>query len=179
MSSSKKPAWREHVESIVLGVALALVIRAFIIQAYKIPSGSMRPTLMEGDRILVNKFIYRFREPARGDILVFRYPEDRKRDFIKRLTGLAGDVVAIRAGHLVINDQPVTAPPFDRVPYVNRGDLGDERATVTVPPGMYFMLGDNSSSSRDSRYWGFVPRDDVIGKALVIFWPPRRWKVIR
>ena len=177
--SRKKSAWRENLESIVLGIALALVIRAFVIQAYKIPSGSMRPTLMEGDRILVNKFIYRFREPQRGDIIVFRYPEDRKREFIKRLIGRSGEAVGIRAGRVLINGQPLETPPFSAFAYENHGDLADSNATVTVPPGMYFVLGDNSGSSRDSRFWGFVPKDDVLGKALFIFWPIKRWRVIR
>ena len=176
---TKKSAWRENLESIILGIALALVIRTFIIQAYKIPSGSMRPTLMEGDRILVNKFIYRFREPQRGDIIVFRYPENRKREFIKRLIGRSGETVGIRAGRVLINGQPLEALPFGSFSYENHGDLANPAATVTVPPGMCFVLGDNSASSRDSRFWGFVPKDDVLGKALVVFWPVKRWRVIR
>ena len=175
----EKSAWRENVESIVLGIALALVIRTFIIQAYKIPSGSMRPTLMEGDRILVSKFTYRFQAPQPGDVIVFRYPEDRKREFIKRLVAHGGDAVSIRDGHIVINGRVADEAPFNRVAYVNRGSLAAPEDTVTVPPEMYFVLGDNSSSSRDSRFWGFVPKDDLIGKALVIFWPLNRWRVIR
>ena len=169
----------ENLKSILLGVALALVIRTFIIQAYKIPSGSMRPTLMEGDRLLVSKFLYRFREPQRGDIIVIRYPEDRKREFIKRLVGSPGDVIGIRGGRILVNGRALDGPPFNAFEYSNRGALGDPNATVTVPPHMLFVLGDNSSSSRDSRFWGFVPRKDVIGKALLIFWPFTRWRVLR
>ena len=169
----------ENIKSILLGVALALVIRTFIIQAYKIPSGSMRPTLIEGDRILVNKYVYRFREPGPGEVIVFRYPEDRKREFIKRLIGRGGDAVAIRDHMLLLNGHVMDHPPFSRHQYVNVGSLADPNAAITVPADMYFVLGDNSMSSRDSRYWGFVPKKDLIGKALVIFWPPNRWRVIR
>ena len=177
--AAKKPVWREHLESIVLGVALALIIRAFIIQAYKIPSGSMRPTLIEGDRLMVNKFLYRFRPPRRGDIIVFKYPEERKREFIKRLIGVSGDVISIREGRVIVNGEILDGPPFDVIAYANRGSLEDPQASITVPPAMYFVLGDNSTSSRDSRFWGFVPKEDVIGKALVIFWPIQRWRVVR
>ena len=95
--------WRENIESLVWAIALALIIRTFVMAPFKIPSGSMHPTLIEGDRILVNKFIYHFRPPRRGDIVVFRYPEDQKRPFIKRLVGLGGDAVELRDGHLVVN----------------------------------------------------------------------------
>ena len=183
-----QPLWRawfgsllssENIKSIVLGVAIALVIRTFIVQVYKIPSGSMRPTLMEGDRIIVSKFTYRFREPQPGEVIIFRYPEDRKREFIKRLIGRGGDTIAIRNERLVVNDRVREDAPFKAFQYLNRGTLTDPQTVITVPPGMYFVLGDNSASSRDSRYWGFVPKNDLVGKALVIFWPLHRWKVIR
>ncbi len=176
---ARKPAWREHLESILLGVALALVIRAFVIQAYKIPSGSMQPTLLAGDRILVNKFIYRFRAPQRGDVIVFRYPEEPKREFIKRLAAVGGETVALHSGQLVVNGEVIAMPPFDRVTYENRGQLSSPDMALAVPPETYFVLGDNSTSSRDSRYWGFVPKKYLIGKALVIFWPIKRWQVVK
>ncbi len=171
--------WRENLESLLWAVALALVIRTFIIAPFKIPSGSMRQTLIEGDRILVNKFIYRFREPQRGDIIVFRYPEDPKRPFIKRLVGLGGDEVEIRDRRIWVNDEPLDGSGiFQSNQYYNQGKYGREGEGVEVPKDAYFVLGDNSASSHDSRFWGFVPRKLVIGRALCIFWPLKRWRVL-
>lgn len=174
------PAWQENIESFVWAVTLALLIRTFIVAPFKIPSGSMRPTLIEGDRILVNKFIYRFRQPQRGEIIVFRYPYDLKRPFIKRLAAVGGDTVEIRDPHLVINGTPADDNPvFDGRPYYNQGSFGQEHQVITVPEGTYYVLGDNSGSSHDSRFWGFVPKRLVIGRAIGIFWPPNRWRLLR
>ncbi len=180
---SERPVsvWRENLESLVWAVALALVIRTFIIAPFKIPSGSMRTTLIEGDRILVNKFIYRFREPRRGDIIVFRYPEDPKRPFIKRLAAIGGDTVEIRDGKLFINGQaPEGASILNTVHYYNCNQcaFGQEGQVVHVPSGQFYVLGDNSASSHDSRFWGFVPRKLVIGQAMCIFWPLTRWRAL-
>lgn len=171
--------WRENIESMLWAVALAVVIRTFIIAPFKIPSGSMRPTLLEGDRILVTKFTYRFSSPQRGDIVVFRFPEDPKRPFIKRLVGLGGDYVEIQDGHLVVNGQPVTEPAFQGRAYYNQGPYGQANHVIDVPPDSYFVLGDNSASSHDSRFWGFVPKRFLIGKAICIFWPPKRLRTLR
>ena len=172
--------WRENIESLLWAVGLALLIRTFIVAPYKIPSGSMHPTLLEGDRILVNKFLYRFHPPRRGDIIVFRYPEDPKRPFIKRLVGLGADAVEIREGHLIVNGQPLTQPPlFAANRYTNQGIYGGEGQVIHVPEGAFYVLGDNSSHSHDSRMWGFVPRRLLIGKAICIFWPLTRWRVLR
>lgn len=183
---------REYVESIVVAVILALAIRTFVVQAFKIPTGSMRPTLVEGDRILVNKFLYgaqipwtpwhlpAVRPPQRGDIIVFRSPDDDHRDFIKRLVAVEGDTVEIKEFQLWVNGRPVADPPiFRERSYYNRGDYGKTGLAVRVPGGHYFVLGDNSSSSRDSRYWGFLPSDHLVGKAMVIYWPPQRIRVLR
>lgn len=166
-------------ESVVWAVALALLIRTFIVAPFKIPSGSMHPTLIEGDRILVNKFLYRFREPARGDIIVFRYPENPKRPFIKRLAAIGNDRVEIRDGHVLVNDQPATPPVMQDLSYYNQGEFGQADAPTQVPEGTYYVLGDNSSSSHDSRFWGFVPKRFLIGKAMCIFWPPKRIRVLQ
>jgi len=178
-STPAKSALRENVESILWAVALALFIRTFIIAPFKIPSGSMRPTLIEGDRILVSKFTYRFREPQRGEIIVFRYPENPKRPFIKRLIAVGGDDAQIQNGHLLINGQQLQTPVSDRIYYSNQGEFGQPGVSVHVPEAMYYVLGDNSSSSHDSRFWGFVPKRFIIGKALCIFWPPTRIRVLR
>ncbi len=166
--------------SIVVAVTIAVVIRVFFLGVFKIPSGSMRETLLEGDRIIVNKLIYRFHEPQTGDVIVFKYPEDPKRDFIKRLVGRPGDRVAIREGKVYINGQALARPEiFQRNPYYNMGAFGAEGAEIDVPQDAYFVLGDNSMSSRDSRYWGFVPRRFLVGKAVLIFWPPYRCHRVR
>jgi len=182
---------REWVESIVVAFLLAMVIRAFVVQAFKIPTGSMRPTLMEGDLILVNKFIYgakapfinfRFpalRQPKRGDVVVFIYPENPKRDFVKRLIATEGETVEIKNGTIYINDRPLLDATFSQRYYYNRGDFGAENQKITVPKDNYFVLGDNSASSQDSRYWGFVPKKNMLGNAIVIYWPPQRIRMVK
>ncbi|MBI4597984.1 MAG: signal peptidase I [Candidatus Omnitrophica bacterium] len=178
-SSPSKSALRENIESLLWAVALALIIRTFIMAPFKIPSGSMRLTLIEGDRILVNKFIYRFQPPQHGDIIVFRFPEERKRSFIKRLVATGGETVEIRDGKVLVNGQPLDgAGIFHKNYYYNRGPYGAEHALITVPQDCYFVLGDNSSASLDSRFWGFVPRKLVIGRAMCIFWPLPRWRIL-
>ena len=186
----KKSIVREWVESIVIAFILAMIIRTFIVQAFKIPSGSMRPTLLEGDRIMVNKFIYgpkipftdlRFpglREPQRGDVVVFIYPGDPHRDFIKRLIAQEGEVVEIKNGKIFINGQALDNPRFARY-YSNRGSYGKEGNEVVIPLGSFYVLGDNSASSQDSRFWGFVPNKYLLGKAFLIYWPLHRIRIIR
>ncbi|MFH1414316.1 MAG: signal peptidase I [Candidatus Omnitrophota bacterium] len=191
MSIKKKSVIREWVESIVIAFILAMIVRTFVVQAFKIPTGSMRPTLLEGDIILVNKFIYgakvpftglrlpALRDPGRGDVIVFIYPQDRKKDFIKRLIGLPGETVEIKNGSIFINGKPSLESIFGTTFYYNYGGFGREGNKVTVPDDSYFVLGDNSASSKDSRYWGFVPREDILGRALVIYWPPKRIRMIQ
>jgi len=192
MKTKNKSVLREWIEAALVAAFLAFcVIRPFIIQAFKIPTGSMRPTLLEGDLILVNKFIYgakipfthlrlpQVREIKRGDVVVFIYPEDKKKDFIKRMVGLPGDSIEIKSGTIYVNDQPLSEPVFNQRYYYNRGDFGQEDQKLTVPQNSYFVLGDNSGSSKDSRYWGFVPKDNILGQAMVIYWPPQRIRVIK
>ncbi len=186
-----KSVLREWIESILIALVLALFVRAFIIQAFKIPTGSMRPTLLEGDIILVNKFIYgarvpftklrlpKVREPKRGDVIVFIYPDNPKKDYIKRLIGLPGDIVEIKNGSIYINGNLLVEPLFSQRYYYNRGDFGKEGEKIKVPQNCFFVLGDNSISSQDSRYWGFVPRENILGKALVIYWPFIRIRLIK
>lgn len=191
MSTRKKSVWRDWIESIIVAFLLAMVIRAFVVQAFKIPTGSMRMTLIEGDLILVNKFIYGarvpftnwrlpvVREPKRGDVVVFIYPEDKKKDFIKRLVGLPGETIEIKGGSIYVNDKPATEQIFNQIYYYNRGEFASDGQKVVVPKDSYFVLGDNSTSSKDSRYWGFVPKDDLLGKAIIIYWPVQRIRIIR
>lgn len=190
--SAKKKSWvRDWAESIIIAFILAMVIRTFVVQAFKIPTGSMRPTLLEGDIIMVNKFLYgakipftdlrlpKIRQPKRGDVIVFIYPENPKKDFIKRLVALPGEIVEIKNGTIYINDQPLIDSLFSQRYYYNRGDFAEEGHKITVPKDSYFVLGDNSVSSQDSRFWGFVPAKNILGEAILIYWPPQRIRIIR
>jgi signal peptidase I len=183
---------REWAESIIIALVLAMVIRTFIIQAFKIPSGSMIPTFNIGDRIFVNKFLYgakipftdirlpAVRQPKRGDIIVFVSPEDHKKDFVKRLIAAEGEKAQIKDGKIYIDGVAVTDPASIRsVYYYNTGSYGSENGPMVVPKDSYYCLGDNSASSRDSRYWGYVPKKNLIGKAVFIYWPLHRMKVIK
>jgi len=191
MKPRTKAIIKEWVESIVIAFILAMLIRTFVVQAFKIPTGSMRPTLLEGDIIMVNKFLYgakvpftdlrlpKVREPNRGDVVVFIYPDDTKKDFIKRLIAFGGETVEIKDGTVYINDKPLTSPIFNQRYYYNRGDFAAENGKIIVPADTYFVLGDNSASSHDSRYWGFVPKKNLLGEAILIYWPPQRIRIIK
>ncbi len=190
-NQKQKSNLQEWIESIVVAVLLAVVIRAFVIQAFKIPTGSMRMTLLEGDRILVDKWAYGPKipltdkrlpglgKPKRGDVVVFMYPEDTKRDFIKRLIAFGGESVEIKDGDIFVDGKEILDEPIKSIYYYNRGDYGQEGEAITVPENFYFVLGDNSASSRDSRYWGFVPEEYLIGRADVIYWPVMRMRMIK
>ncbi|NJC88706.1 MAG: signal peptidase I [Desulfuromonas sp.] len=200
--SGHKSAVRDWTEALLVAAILALIIRTFVVQAFKIPSGSMEDTLLIGDHLLVNKFIYgmqipgidgRFltiREPQRGDIVVFEFPEDRgqsfwkRRDFIKRLIGLPGDTVEIRNKQVFVNGQPFRlpeevhkdatlfegvsdcdAPAFPRAQWCR-----DTMPPIKVPAGRYFMMGDNRDRSYASRFWGFVSNEELKGLAFITYW---------
>lgn len=191
MSIKKKPAWRDWTESLIFAFITAMIVRTFFFQAFKIPTGSMRTTLMEGDLILVNKLIYgakipltnlhtpKLRDPQQGDVVVFIYPQDRRKYFIKRMVAKGGDKVEIKNGTIYVNDIPLVEPVFNKNYYYNRGEYGAEGKTIIVPADSYFVLGDNSASSQDSRYWGFVPKDNMAGEGVLIYWPPNRIRMIR
>jgi signal peptidase I len=187
----RKSTAREYFESIVIAVILALFIRTFVVQAFKIPTGSMEQNLLIGDHLLVNKFVYaptatpieRAVLPVgalqRGNVVVFKYPEEPERDFIKRVIGLPGDTVELRAKKVYINGKPLDEPyvHFLQPPggmsefhEVTSYDVRERYGPVTVPPNQYFVMGDNRDNSQDSRYWGFLPRENIKGKALVIYW---------
>ena len=219
MSQHKKPksAIREWVESILIALILAVVIRSYFIQPFKIPSGSIRMTLIEGDHLFVDKLTYGpqvlppmfwdiglqegnpmlslrcpesllpwtkkrlpgFRKPQRGDVIVFVYPVDPTKDFIKRLIAVGGETVEIKDGTIYINGKEITDPRIKRTYYYNRGDYGAVGQVVHVPPGYVFVMGDNSGSSYDSRYWGFVPQENIVGRADIIFWPLGRIRILQ
>lgn len=200
----------EWTKTIIYAIALALFIRAFFLQTFKIPTGSMEPTLRgamnygHGDKIIVLKFIYGLRipftdqrilpfaEPKRGDVVVFETKGieglDQRKDFIKRVIAVSGDRVRIvpdnpywnpavnplmeGGGHIYVNGELLQEPKISSRTYYPAGPYGEEE--VVVPKDMYFMLGDNSLNSRDSRFWGFVPSQNILGKAVAIYWPPTR-----
>ena len=177
-----KSSLRENIEAIVVAVILAMFIRTFVIQAFKIPSGSMKDTLLIGDHILVNKFIYGIKvpfsgttlipvtQPDRGDIVVFKYPVDPSKDFIKRVIGIAGDKIEIKNKQVYVNNKPLVQ---DFAIYTDsRIESGqrDNMAAITVPENSIFMMGDNRDNSADSRFWGYVDLKAVKGKAFIIYW---------
>jgi signal peptidase I len=189
----KKSALRENIEAILWAVALALLIRTFIIEPYKIPTGSMEPTLhgdtKSGDKILANKFIYFFKKPERGDIIIFRTKgiegiDPKKKDFVKRLVGLPGETLEIKNGRVYINEKELKEPAvFKKIDYEGvilgypgMKSYGTTGNPVKIPLDCYFFLGDNSKNSNDSRFWGLVPKKNIKGKAMVIYWPPARWR---
>lgn len=173
-ASVGKSVLREYAEALIVAVLLALVIRTFVVQAFKIPSGSMLPTLQIGDHILVNKFIYAFRPIQRGDIIVFKFPQDETRDFIKRVIGLPGDTLEIRGKRILINGIPLQEPyaVYSDGPFARGGDR-DQLGPLVIPPGQLFMMGDNRDHSMDSRVWGFLDARKIKGKAFIVYFSIR------
>ncbi len=182
--SKTKSVTREYIEALAVAIVLALFIRTFVVQAFKIPSGSMLPTLQIGDHILVNKLSYglwvpgldarlfAFSEPSRGDVVVFIYPVDPTKDFIKRVVAVGGDVLQIRNKQVYVNGKAVVDPHA----YFADGEDGrqssprDNFGPVTVPAHHIFVMGDNRDRSYDSRFWGFVDLSAVKGRAFLIYW---------
>jgi len=194
MNERVKREIKEWVDALSVAAVLAIVLMTFILQAFKIPSGSMIPTFEVGDRIFVDKFLYSARipfislrlpipslkQPKRGDIIVFVSPDDPRKDFVKRLIAVGGETVQIRDGRIYIDGKAVESPSSIRsVYYYNGGVYGKEGSGVKVPQDCYYALGDNSANSRDSRFWGFVPKKNLIGKVMFRYWPLYRMKVIR
>jgi signal peptidase I len=180
----RKKIIKEYLEPIAIAILIALFIRTFVVQAFKIPSSSMEPTLQVGDHLLVNKFIYgikfpfietkyfQFKKPQRGDIIVFVYPKDRSKDFIKRVIGTEGEKVQIVHNKIYINNQLIDDPwgRYDeRAPSTKYLQPMERFGPVTVPVNSVFVLGDNRDNSQDSRFWGFVNVNEVKGKALIIY----------
>lgn len=154
---------------VLIAFSLAWLIKSFVMQPFYIPSASMEPTLVPHDHVLVNKFIYRFQDPRRGDIMVFEYPLDPNKDYIKRLVGVPGDRIKVVGGVVYRNGEKLKEPYL-----ANPGDSSDFPAgggQIVVPKNKYFMMGDNRGNSADSRMWGFLPKKNVVGKAFVIYFP--------
>jgi signal peptidase I len=192
----KKSVAREYFESLVIAVILALFVRTWVFQAFQIPTGSMEKNLLIGDHLIVNKMVFAptltglerailpDREIRRGDVIVFKYPVDPNRDFVKRVIGLPGDRLELHRKRVYINGQPIddpwaqylTPPSTDGPPQL--GNKAEEYGPVTVPMDQYFMMGDNRDNSEDSRYWGFMPKSYVKGKALFIYFSLEEGKPI-
>ncbi len=181
----KKSVIREYVEAILIALLLALFIRTFVVQAFKIPSGSMLPTLQIGDHILVSKFSYAlknpftdtalisFSEPERGDIIVFKYPIKEDVDYIKRIIGIAGDRLEIREKEVFVNGELFKVPQaihLDNTIIPAAQSPRDNYGPITVPADAVFVMGDNRDNSHDSRFWGFVNHKAIRGKAFIIYW---------
>jgi signal peptidase I len=187
-SSFRKSTIREYAESIVIAVILALFVRTWVVQAFKIPTGSMENNLLIGDHLLVNKFVFGptassidrallpIRDVRRGDVIVFKYPDEPERDFIKRVIGLPGETVELRAKKVYIDGQPLDEPyvhfllPASEAQEITSFDVRERYGPVKVPDSQYFVMGDNRDNSQDSRYWGFLPAHYVKGRALMIYW---------
>jgi|SRR5436190_10729419 len=186
----KKSTFREYYEALLIAVIFVNFARIFAFQAFKIPTGSMEDNLKIGDHIIVNKFIYgpatagwkrvfALRDPKRGDIIVFRYPLQPDTDFVKRVIGMPGDTIEIKDKIVYVNGKATVEPYVIHVdptifpkqpslpePYHSRDQFGP----ITVPDGQYFAMGDNRDRSSDSRYWGFVPRGMIKGRAFMVYW---------
>lgn len=190
-TTTPKSTIREYTEAIIIALVLAFFIRTFVIQAFKIPSGSMLPTLLIGDHLLVNKFIYGIKvpftgtvlvpinSPERNDVIVFRYPQDPKLDYIKRVIAIGGDTIESRDKVLYMNGKPFDDKYGVRMDNsVADGTLSprDNFGPIVVPEGKVFVMGDNRDNSYDSRFWGFVDQKAILGKALIIYWS---WDVER
>jgi signal peptidase I len=193
----QKSIWREWGEAFVVALALAVFVRTFFFQIYQIPTSSMVPTLMPGDKIFANRIVYGpaipftslhlpvFKNPNRLDVVVFVPPEEKtkpwlgRKQFIKRLIGLPGERVLIKDGSIYINGKEIINPRISWIKYSNVGKYGQEGKEIVVPEGKYFFLGDNTDNSQDSRFWGYADRSDIMGKAIFIWWPPKRISVIK
>ena len=183
--------WEEWIKPILIAAVLAMFIRTFIVQPFKIPSGSMYPTLMSGDRIFVSKFIYgakipftdirmpAVRGPRTGDLVVFLSPVEKKKYLVKRFIAGGGQEVEIKGGAVFIDAKKIQGPPMSNFYYGDRGIYGTEGKAVRVPEKCFFVLGDTSANSMDSRFWGFVPDKNLVGKAFVIHWPISRMRLLR
>jgi signal peptidase I len=181
--NKKKKFLKDYLEPILVAVLIALLIRAFVVQAFKIPSGSMEPTLLVGDYLLVNKFIYglripytdikvfQYKKPQRGDIIVFIYPKDPTKDFIKRVIGTEGEKVQIVRHQIYINDRVIDDPwgHFQISQQLGYFPMIDNFGPIVVPHHALFVLGDNRDNSQDSRFWGYVDLNAVLGKAFIIY----------
>ena len=176
---AKTISWtRETLETVVIALLLAFVIRTFVVQTFWIPSGSMQPNLTINDRIMAYKLFYGINQVKRGNVIVFKFPLNPKQDFVKRVIGLPGDKIEVRDKQVYVNGNKLEEPYVVHRDGWNTGVPRDQYEPVTVPPDSLFVLGDNRDSSEDSRYWGFVPAKNIVGRAFLVYWPPWRVRII-
>lgn len=168
----KDRLWKDILESVVLAVILAAVIRILLFEPFYIPSPSMEPALYPRDRIVVNKIVYKFRQPQRGDVVVFKYPLDTRRDFVKRVVAFEGETIEVRNNYVYINGRRLDEPYISHV-------MVPDFAPLHVPSGHIFVMGDNRNNSDDSRVWGPLNTDLLVGKAIFIYWPVERVRTIK
>ena len=164
---AKESIWKDILEAVILAIILAAVIRIWLFEPFYIPSPSMETTLMTNDRIIVNKFIYKINEPERGDIIVFQYPLDPERDFVKRVIALEGETIEVRDNYVYINGKRLEEPYIQDTMVFNFGP-------VRVPKDHLFVMGDNRNNSDDSRVWGALHTKYLVGKTVFKYWPPNR-----
>lgn len=179
---SKRSRIKKEIMSWIWAIAAVLILRQFFVQAFVIPSESMKPTLKIHDRLLANKIIYKIKQPHRWDVIIFKYPEDPKKYFVKRLVGLPGENIEIKNGHVYINGICMQYPEYITTPlyyYNDEGGIFGVNGEIKIPEDSFYALGDNSINSKDSRYWGFIPGKNLAGKAVFIYWPPWRMGIIR
>ena len=182
--------WQSELKDWIISIGIALVlaffIRTFVVELYLVDGPSMQPTLQDGNRLVVSKFIYNIRKPERGEVIVFQFPSDTTRDFVKRVIAIPGDKVEIKKGVVYINDKAISENYMKRDPELLKGregfgDYFDNYPVRVVPPGTVFVLGDNRYNSEDSRDYirvGFVPEKLIKGKAMMVFWPFSSWKTL-
>jgi signal peptidase I len=169
--SQARSALREIVETVLFTLLIYILVRTFLFENYRVVGRSMEPTLQNDQFLVVSKLAYRLHQPQRGDIIVFRDPRDETRKLIKRIIGLPGDVVEIDNGTVIVNGHPLDEP------YIESPGRYSE-APQTIPEGQYFVLGDNRNNSSDSHAWGTLPKDLIVGKAWLSYWPPAQWGTI-
>ncbi len=187
MKREKVLSWlKETVESAVIAFFIAFVIIVFVIQSFWIPSGSMEPNFYRGDRISAYKLFYDIENVQRGDVIIFKFPLDPRKNFIKRVIGLPGDEIDVRDKKVYVNGKLLNEPyVVHKDPWIckdrsyERYHIRDQYGPIKVPSDSLFMMGDNRDSSDDSRFWGFVPAENIIGEAFLRYWPPWRIKIIR
>ncbi|MFO7941830.1 MAG: signal peptidase I [Bacillota bacterium] len=171
MRKRGRSLFRELLEIVVIALILTFVIQTWVVETFVVEGDSMLDSLHDGDRVLVNKFIYNFSEPRRGEVVIFAHPGENSRDLIKRVVGTPGEIVEIRSGEVLVNGEPIEED------YPNRPDSSDFPPTK-VPPRTIFVLGDNRGNSDDSRSFGFVPYSEIRGRTWLIFWPPSSFAIV-
>lgn len=169
----------DTIQTFLFAASIFLVIYVFFLRPFQIDGASMFPTFVHGEHVLTNLISLKFDDPKRGDVIVFKSPEDEKKDFIKRVIGIAGDSVSLRDGYVYLNNEKLNELYLGPEVRTRGGAFLDDGNMVTVPRGEFFVMGDNRANSSDSRAWGFIKRDAIIGKSLFVYWPVNKMRVVK